>query len=276
MDQEIVCMYIFRKLIITFLVWIISFSVRAVHDYRFDAGKSAAMAGSSLGVSNIWSVYTNQASMAFLDRSYLGVFHQSGYIRQQNMQGIAFVKPTQWGSFAASYSYYGYNLYNEMQGGIAYAKLFSELFAVGVKFNYLHTHVGGEYQDAQSINFELGIIARLSSDLYIGAHAYNPANIKLDKQKVPAVFSLGVAYLFSDKLLITAESELDGQNDLKLRLGLDYHLVKFASIQVGVCSKPTNYSFGASFHVKSIDFSLGFKSHQHLGYTPSLTLVYGF
>ncbi|NOQ27856.1 MAG: hypothetical protein GQ564_21045 [Bacteroidales bacterium] len=247
-----------------------------IQDQNIESGKAAAMANASVTLTDIWSIYHNQAGLGHLKNISIGAFHQSGFIKEQNIQGIAFALPTKTGTIGASYSYYGFSQYNEMQAGLAFGRSFSKYFSIGLQLNYLHTQIAGIYGTANSINFEIGILSQPIDNLFIGAHVYNPTHSKMGEEEIPTVFNLGVSYLFSEKVLFAVGTEKDLNQEAIFKAGIDYKLIDFISLQAGISTNPTKYSFGIGFHYERIIAHVGFVNHQTLGYTPSFTLSYGF
>lgn len=247
-----------------------------IQDQEIESGKAAAMAKASVTLTDIWSIYHNQAGLGHLKNISVGAFHQSGFIKEQNIQGIAFALPTKTGTIGASYSYYGFSQYNEMQVGLAFGRSFSKYFSIGLQLNYLYTQIAGIYGNANSVNFEIGILSQPIDNLFIGAHVYNPSRSKMGEEEIPTVFNLGVSYLFSEKVLFAIGTEKDLNQDAIFKAGIDYKLIDFVSLQAGISTNPTKYSFGIGFHYERIIAHVGFMNHQTLGYTPSFTLSYGF
>ena len=266
-----------KRYILLLLILAISASrLYSVQETRFNAGKSAAMANASVTMFDIWSIYTNQAGLGYLENMSVGAYHQSGFIKEQNLQGIAFALPTKTGTIGASYSYFGFSQYNEMQVGLAFGRSFSKYFAVGIQLNYLHTQISGDYGNADAVNFEIGIMSQPIDKLFLGAHVYNPSHSKMGEEKIPTLFKLGASYLFSDKVLFGIETETDMDHEAIFKAGLNYQLIDFVSLQAGIATNPSTYTFGIGFHLKSFDAHVGFLKHQTLGFTPSFTLSYGF
>ncbi len=260
------------------LVFILLLSNKSfsVQDNKIEEGKAAAMANTSVTLTDIWSIYHNQAGLGYIEDISLGAFHQSGFIKEQNMQGIAFALPTKTGTIGASYSYYGFSQYNEMQAGLAFGRSFSKYFSVGLQLNYLYTHIAGNYGNANSVNFEIGILSQPIDNLLIGVHVYNPTHSKMGNEEIPTIFNIGVSYLFSEKVMFAIGTEKDLNQDAIFKAGIDYKLINFISLQAGISTNPSRYSFGIGFHYEKINAHVGFMNHQTLGYTPSFTLSYGF
>ncbi|MFP4023474.1 MAG: hypothetical protein ACLFVR_03030 [Thiohalospira sp.] len=243
---------------------------------KIEAGKSAAMSNTSVVISDIWSVYHNQAGLGYLNDISVGIFHQSGFIKQQNTQGVGFAFPTKTGTLAASYSYFGFSQYNEMQAGLAFGRSFTQYFAAGLQINYLSTKIADNYGSTNTVNFEVGILSQPIENLFIGAHVYNPSRSKIGDENIPTIFKLGAGYLFSDKVFFGIETEKDLKHDAIFKAGLNYQLIDYVSLQAGISTNPARYSFGIGFHYININAHVGFFKHQTLGFTPSFTLSYGF
>ena len=248
----------------------------SIQENNVTAGKSAGMANTSITLTDVWSIYNNQAGLGYLENITIGAFHQSGYIKEQNLQGLAFALPTKTGTIGASYSYYGYSQYNEMQAGLAFGRNFTKYFSLGIQINYLHTQIAGNYGSINTVNFEIGILSQPIENLYIGAHVYNPSQSKMGEEKIPTIYNLGISYLFSEKVMFAMGTEKDLEHEAIFKAGLDYQLIEFISLQAGISTNPSKYSFGVGFHYKLINANIGFLKHQTLGFTPSFTLSYGF
>jgi len=265
-----------KKIFLALILLLIVTNLFAIQDTRYNAGESAAMANTSVTNSGLWSIYTNQAGLGYLETMKIGAYHQAGYVTEQNLQGVAFALPTKTGTIGTSYSYYGFSQYNESQFGLAFGRNFSKYFSVGLQLNYLHTHIAGDYGNASSINFEIGILSEPIENLLIAAHVYNPSHNKMKDENIPTILKLGTSYLFSEKLLLAIETESDLVNKTIFKTGINYQLINAVSIQAGVSTNPGIYSFGVGFHLKKTITHVGFQKHQILGFTPSFTLSYDF
>ena len=248
----------------------------AIHENKISAGKAAAMGNTRVTTQSIWSVYYNQAGLAYLKNIEIGGLHQTGYVKEQNLQGIVFALPTKTGTLGASYSYYGYSQYSETQAGLAFARSFTKYFSVGLQLNYLHTHIAGNYKDIRSVNFEIGLLSEPIDHFFIGAHIYNPSHSKTGKEQIPTIIDFGLSYLFSGKILLAVGVEKDFNYKPVFKLGIDYKVISFISLQAGISTNPDRYSFGIGFNYKNINANIACFKHQTLGFTPSFTLSYAF
>ena len=248
----------------------------AQFSYTTAGARSSGMANTSVVFTDFWSVYNNQAGLGYLQQITAGVFHRSGFIQEQNSQGVGVAVPTKTGTLAATFDYYGFSAYNEIQAGIAFGRTFTEYFSAGIKLNYLHTQITGEYGKADAVTFEIGILSQPIENLYIGVSVYNPSRSKMGSESIPSIYKAGIGYLFSDKALLAIETEKDLNQDAIFKAGIDYKLIDLVSLQAGISTNPSNYSFGIGLHYTEINLHVGFLKHQTFGFKPSFSLSYGF
>jgi len=262
--------------LLVFIQQLVSLSAYSQHIQSNAGGRSAGMANTSVVLTDFWSIYNNQAGLGFVNKISAGIFHHSGYIKEQNLQGIGVAIPTKTGTIAATYNYYGYTNYNEQQVGLAFGRTFTEYFAAGIKLNYLHSQISGEYGSSDAVTFEVGILSQPIKNLFIGAHVYNPSRSEMGTEKIPTIYKLGISYLFSNKVLLAIETENELDQNAIFKAGIDYQLIEFVSLQTGISTIPPNYSFGAGFHYSGFNLHIGFVNHQTLGFTPSFSVSYEF
>lgn len=267
-----------KSIILCLLVFVFLFAHNANGQFNYSTAgaRSAAMANTSVVFTDFWSVYNNQAGLGYLERITVGAFHQSGFIKEQNSQGIGVAVPTKTGTLAATFDYFGFSAYNEMQAGLAFGRTFTDYFSAGVKLNYLRTQISGEYGNADAVTFEIGILSEPLENLFIGVSVYNPSRSKMGTETIPTIYKAGIGYIFSDKALLAIETEKDIDQSAIFKAGIDYQLINFVSLQAGISTNPSNYSFGVGLHYSDINLHVGFLKHQTLGFTPSFSLSYGF
>ena len=100
-------------------------NLNAGNEINTIGGRSSAMGGSSVSLSDFWSVNNNQAGIANYKSFATGFYYEDKYLlKELSLKAFSFIFPTSSGVFGFNYSYFGYNLYNEQKLGIAYAKIF--------------------------------------------------------------------------------------------------------------------------------------------------------
>ena len=245
-----------------------------------NGGRSAGMGGASVTLLDLWAVSNNQAGIAGIKTMKLGFYFENRFlIKELSYKSLAFVFPTHSGVLGINYHYFGYSAYNEQKIGLAYAKSFGKIFSAGLQLDYLKTSLADNYGSKNAFTFELGILAKLSQNVSLGAHIFNPVNAKFNdynNEKIPSVFKLGINYTLSEKLIIAIESEKNIQYDPSFKAGFEYKLIKFVYLRLGISNNPTisTFGFGIDYHQFTLDFSSYI--HQYLGYSPQFSFIYNF
>ncbi|MCB0644837.1 MAG: hypothetical protein KDC44_24495, partial [Phaeodactylibacter sp.] len=155
-----------KTLIATFFFSGISFLLLAQNGNAPLAGaRGAGMAGTGLVIEDIYSSFSNQAGLAFLDGFAGGVTAEQRFQLQEiQLVGAAAAYPTGSGTFGLALSYFGFEAYNEQKIGLNYARLLTDNLSLGAQLNYLTTRIPN-YGSAGTLSFELGLQARIGEYL---------------------------------------------------------------------------------------------------------------
>lgn len=235
---------------------------------------------SNLTLVDLWCARGNQAGLAGLDRPIAGLFYQQHWLSPDlAQQGLAFALPLGKGTIAASASSFGFDLYTEQQAGVAYAMRFGEGLRAGVQLDYLGVRLGEGYGSSGGMLAQVGVQARLTDELWMGAHLYNPGRTQLGgpyDEKIPTMLSAGFGATFSEKLVLSGSIEKDIDKDETFRAGIEYQPMKVLFLRMGVSTGPTQGHFGVGFRLKRIDVDLAVGVRSQLGATPQFGLNYRF
>lgn len=244
------------------------------------------MGGTGLTLTDLWSVRLNPAGLAGLDKPMAGVFYQRHYLSEDLAhQGLAVALPVGKGTFGIGADRFGYDLYKETRASLAYAMRFGDGLRAAVQLDYLGVQLGNNYGSTSAFAAELGVQAKLTDELWLGAHLYNPSRSKLDAstesdvtldERVPTLLRAGFGYLVSTKLTLTAEVEKDIDKDERFRFGLEYMPNKVLFLRTGISTGAVQGHFGAGVRVKQLDIDLAVALRSQLGPTPMLNLNYRF
>lgn len=269
-----------QKLVSFILILFLANTSHATNGNVPEGGRSSAMAGASVALSDFWSLQNNQAGLAFYNHLAAGAYVENRFmVKELSLKSAGMVLPISKGVFGLKMSYFGYALYNESKIGLAYARQLSEKIAVGVQLDYLHLAFGDDYGKKGALSFELGVLAKVNDHLSLGAHIYNPINAKIADyadERIPASIRLGAAYAFDDKLLLSAEVEKDTEFDPVAKLGIEYRIVKAVYVRGGLATNPGLYSFGFGLNLKNLKLDFSSSIHHVLGYSPQISIVYQF
>ena len=255
-------------------------SAQAGNENIPSGGRSSAMGTASVAISDFWSAHNNQAGLAGFKSMAAGIYFENRYlIKELSRENAAFVFPTHSGVFGLSYDHFGALLYNESKIGLAFARSFGSNFSSGIQLDYLNSHLGENYGNHAAFTFEAGIQARVNKYLLIGAHIFNPLNVKISSEtgeRIPSVIRLGAAFNFSAGLLLTGEIEKNIDMKARIKSGVEYQATNQAFIRAGITTNPTTYSFGFGIALQKLKIDFASTMHQVLGYSPQVSISYYF
>ncbi|HRH37613.1 MAG TPA: hypothetical protein PK760_04680 [Flavobacteriales bacterium] len=274
-----------RRPLLALLLFISTFAF-AGGDLLPVGARFAGMGGTGLTLADLWSVRLNPAGLAGLDKAQCGVFYQRHYLSEDlSHQAVAAAIPLGKGTIGLGADRYGYSLYNETRASLAYAMRFGEGLRAAVQFDYLGVNLGGNYGGTNAFMAELGVQAKLTDELWFGAHLYNPTRAKLGAttessvvldERVPTLLRGGFGWLVSTKLTMTAEVEKDIDRDERFRVGVEYMPNKSLYLRTGISTGSVRGHFGAGFRMKQLDIDIAVALRSQLGPTPMLNLNYRF
>jgi len=240
--------------------------------------RSAAMGGYNVTLSDVWSANNNQAGLGFMKDLSAGIYYENRFLLSEtSYKAGAFVLPVKTGAFSVSVTSFGFELYNETKAGLSYGMRFGDKFAIGVQLNYLNTSLAQEYGSKTSFTGAVGLIAKLSKELSLGVHVYNPTRAQLaeyDNERIPTIMKLGLDYRFSDKVMLAVSTEKDVDFDAVLNAGIEYHITQMLYLRGGISTNPTQYAFGFGMQFKDFKIDLSSSFHQTLGITPGISIIY--
>ena len=269
---------------ITPLLFFIFFYVttaNAGNDNLPGGGRAAAMGGTGVAVQDIWSAVNNQSGLAFLENISVGVFSEQRFLLEElGNRGIAIAVPVKKiGVFSVQHSQFGYSLYRESKTGLTFSRKFGDKFSAAMQIDYLSTMIGEGYGNKNSFAVEAGVTAKLTEELTIGSHIYNPTRNSLaefEDERIPTIIRFGLSYIFSKQLMVTVESEKDIEEDNTIRAGLEYKVVEQLYLRGGIATNPTYGTFGVGWNLKDFQLDIAAGFHQTLGVTPSASINYTF
>jgi len=241
--------------------------------------RAIAMGGTSVTLSDNYSLFNNQAGMAFVKKPSAAISSQRRFMLSEfNTATGGVTLPAKSGVFGVNVSYFGFNVYNEKSAGLSYARLFSENISGGVQIDY-HSTTISEYGTQSAVTFEAGLLVKIFSQLNFGAHIYNPVRAQLgfyEDERLPTVFRAGLGYTVSDKVLLTIETEKNMDYSARFKSGLEYKPSDKIFLRGGFMTNPFQSCFGAGYRIKDFDINLAAAYHQLLGFTPNFSLSYEF
>ena len=240
----------------------------------------AGMGYAGVTLSDLWNVSGNQAGLAGLEHPIAGAYYQQHWLSPDlAMQGLAVALPVGKGCFAASANSFGNDLYAQRTFGLAYAMRLSDDWRVGVQLDYLNVRLGDNYGSTGAITAELGVQAKITEHLWVGAHLYNPNRAKLGgpyEEEVPTILTAGLGYVFNDQVVLTGEVSKDIDRPEQYHAGIEYRPVQALFLRTGISTGPTKAHFGAGLRIKQLELDIAAVMRSQLGLTPMVNLNYRF
>lgn len=262
------------------LAFLVIMPAKAYGDNHPVGSKAAAMANAAVTHRNVWSTFHNQAGIAYIDNISVGFHHENRFlVKEYGLQSFSFLLPVNAGTFGASYTYFGFELYNESKVGISYGKKLGKNFAAGIQLNYFNTFIADGYGHTGTITFEGGILATPVENLWLGAHIFNPIRASYDDfpdDPLPAIIRIGAGYTFYEKVTLTGEAEKSLDYRARFKTGLEAELLDDFYVRAGISTQPVYSTFGIGYSRWNVTLDLAFTNHPALGFTPHFSLQYAF
>ena len=241
--------------------------------------RQAAMGNTGVAGYDLWAAFHNQAGQAQIENISGGVYFSNYFgIKELSTKALTFALPVlKTGVFGMNYNYYGFDLFNQSKVGLSYSMKLGKMISAGIQLDYLRTKQGLEYGIANTFTAELGMIASPVKNLQIGAHVFNPTGSKISdfsNEVLPTIFTLGIGYTFSEKVIFNIETEKDLEFEPVFKSGLEYIAFKSLFLRLGITTKPTQYTFGIGYEFHNLNFDISFINHQTLGFTSQFGLSY--
>jgi len=266
--------------IIFFFIFGLSVIAYSAGDHTIIGGRAAAMGNTSVTKSDEWSVFNNQAGLAWCRRFSAGIYFENRYLlKDLSLKALAVTVPVGKGAFGISFRHFGFALYSEMNTGIAYGMRLTKSFSAGVQVDYLRLHVADGFKDNNVFTCEIGLQYRASEHLWLGLHVANPVPVRLSsvsKERLTALMRFGISWRITDGLHSDLEVEKDLVHKPVLKAGIEYHPAKSLFIRMGLLSSPATFTFGFGLEFGNLQFDIASSYHMVLGYSPQASLTYLF
>ena len=270
-----------RKLIFLLFVFIFFSEISKAGNDNYPVGaRQAGMSNAAVMSSDIWSLWHNQAGLAYLKNTTVGMYYDNRFlVPEYGYKAFGLGVPTKRGVLGFGFSYFGYSQYNEKKVSLAYAKSFTEKFSVGLQLDYLNTFINQDYGSAGTVVIEFGILSQPIKNLFVAAHVYNPTRSSIaiyQDERIPTIFRFGLGYKMGDKSFIAVELEKEIDFAPRFKAGIEYKLIDNFFLRTGISLKPLSNSFGIGYKLKSFILDIAFTTNRELGITPHVSMIYSF
>ena len=244
--------------------------------YRPSAGAGEAGMGYVCIMKNgFWSSFHNQASLAYNNSFSFGINYENRFsIRELGTRSVGMIIPAGKASLGVVYSHFGYTDFKRDMTGLACGIKLSEKISAGIQVDYFSERASGEYGNNQSVTCEAGLLVTPSENIRIGVHLFNTVPNSIRKTYLPTTLRVGAGTDLNKLLFAGVEVEMSSGSKLIIRTGFEYEVAKKLWIRSGFSTNNNSFSFGLGYLVKIAQINLGFTTHEKLGVTSSVSLVF--
>ncbi len=232
------------------------------------------------------SIALSNAFVAVADEPWTIFYNPAGLIQLSSIEAGAFIIPNQFGipelrtvssavAFPLKYfsagiaaEQFGFQLYREVEGRCAVAGSIINSVALGVSCNYQKIIIE-RYGSTSVFSFDIGILASITKNASLGFSAKNVTGTTVSHlhDKLPQIFSFGVAQRFPHGFLMTVEAEKDIRYPYSIKAGIEQRIFNVLYLRCGINSEPKSFSFGGAVSFSWCSFGYAGYSHPFLGYT---------
>jgi hypothetical protein len=225
--------------------------------------------------SGFWSSFSNQSLLAYNRSLSAGVNYENRFgIKELGTCTAGMIFPAGKSSIGIIYSHFGYPEFRRNMGGISCGISLGSKISAGVQVDYFSEILPGEYDNIRMLTFEAGAAFSLSEKVTAAIHLFNPVPNSLRKSVLPSTMTAGAGIDLSKTLFAGAEAEMSMGEKLIIRAGFEYEAAKKFWIRGGFSSENSSFSMGLGYLMRTVKIDLGFSTHDRLGVTSSVSLIY--
>jgi hypothetical protein len=222
-----------------------------------------------------WTSFQNQALLANHNSFSFGFNYESRFsIKELGTRSAGIIFPAGKASLGAVYSHFGYNDFKRDLAGLACGIKLSDKISAGIQVDYFSERTSGEYKNYQSVTFETGVQIIPSENITIGVHLFNPVPNSLRKTFLPTTLRVGAGTYLNNLFFAGIEAEMSSGSNLIIRTGFEYEAAKKFLIRGGFSTNNSSFSFGLGYLTRIAQLDIGFLTHDKLGLTSSVSLIF--
>jgi len=158
--------------------------------------------------------------------------------------------------------------------GLACGMKLSDKISAGLQVDYFSERTSGEYNNNQFVTCEAGLLITPKETTTIGIHIFNPVPDRFRKTFLPASLRIGAGTYLNKLLFAGIEAEMSTGSKLIIRTGFEYEAAKKFWLRGGYCTDNNSFSFGLGWFAKIVQMDIGFVTHEKLGVTSSVSLIF--
>ncbi|MEJ6693025.1 MAG: hypothetical protein QNL00_05500 [Saprospiraceae bacterium] len=235
------------------------------------------IAHAGVTLDNISAMYTNQAGTAFLEGWAVDVSVDRRFnLEELTTFSFAAATSLNFGTVGILVGQYGFDAYSEQKIGLSYARLLTSYLAISGQFDVLGFKIDG-FGNNYSYTVEVGLYSKLSDQVHLAAHIFNPTSSKLsDEEELDSRIKIGVRYIPSNKVDFFTEIEKIIDRSVQIKLGAEYAVLDNLDLMAGANLEIKSFHFGFKYLVQNkitLVAAFSFNNNQ-LGNSPGISAQY--
>jgi hypothetical protein len=143
----------------------------------------SSIANTSTADSHHWTAFHNPSSLGKVKNPEVKVHFENRYqLSQLSTKSIQAAYPNKIINTGISLSQFGYSHYQEFMLGIGWGRNFSNIFSMGIQFNYFTNYLEASNSYRSALLAQFGLLIELTPNLNFGFSCFNPfqSNIKTE------------------------------------------------------------------------------------------------
>ncbi len=222
-----------------------------------------------------WSSFRNQALLPSFPGISAGISYESRFnIGELSTRTAAIIIPAGRSSLGVLYSHFGFPHFRRETCAVACGLKLSDIISAGIQIDYFLEKTSGEYSNTHALTFEGGLVIIPAENITVGIQIFNPLPNSLRKTFLPSAIRTGAGIKLNKNLFAGVEAELSSETRLLLRAGFEYEVATKFLLRGGFCSENSSFTFGSGYHFRSVDIDMGFVTHERLGITTNVSMVF--
>jgi hypothetical protein len=244
------------------------------------AAEVAGLVNATVANSTIWSNTNNPGALAQIKQPVVGLSCLNNYFLPELQHQLgAVVLPTQKGTIGLVHQQYGNQTFRLSSSGLAYAMQLNPNVHAGVQVNYDQFNLGNFYGRSGFVTAQLGLFARLTSNVMFGASVSNIGVTKLNKlpnDYLNTTIRLGLQVEVNRALRCYAQAEQELYRGFDLKGAMEYTINKQFKFKSGVGLISHQLGFGVGYNLKQCTINVSSQYIAKLGLVPAISLHYEF
>jgi hypothetical protein len=240
------------------------YSVFAQSVYTGMGARAEGMGNASAALTDGWGTFNNPAALAWVKNpSVLAAYSSAPFMPGADRRVGALIWPLKQWTSALGVFRFGDEVYSETLVSASFANRLG-MAGLGSRISYVQFSAS-QFGTHGLITLDVGGIAELTPQLFIGAWIMNLNHTRPNPESYPAPVKMQAALCFipSDKVVLTTEVHKHLLHDVTWKGGVEYRIHPRIHLRTGFNIKPSATFFGTGFRLRrlQLDYALQYSPY---------------